>query len=105
MDYQELCAQNAAALGNVDFDEAARPLIDRVRPFTMTSMERLFALYKSVEYIVKAKVPGDFVECGVWRGGSMMLAALSLLSLGDMSRTLYLFDTFAGHPKPDRSMM
>ncbi len=34
----------------------------------MTSKERMYALYKSVEYIVNAKISGDFVECGVWKG-------------------------------------
>ena len=34
----------------------------------MTSKERMYALYKSVEYIIKNNIPGDFVECGVWRG-------------------------------------
>src|SRR5262249_46950150 len=41
-----------------------------------------------------------FVECGVWRGGSMMLAAETLKSLGDVSRSLYLYDTYEGMSKP-----
>ncbi|MGH9184340.1 MAG: TylF/MycF/NovP-related O-methyltransferase, partial [Acidimicrobiales bacterium] len=38
--------------------------------------------------------------CGVWRGGSMMAAALTLLRLGDTSRDLYLYDTYTGMTEP-----
>jgi O-methyltransferase len=100
-DYQLLMAQQELMAKLADLDAAAKPHIEAVRPFTMTSIERLFDLYKSVEYLVKAGVPGDLLECGVWRGGSMMLVARTLLSLGDTSRTLFLLDTYEGHPKPD----
>ena len=83
-----------------DLDEAARDLYTRVRPYTMTSVERVVALRDSVRYLVSAKVPGDICECGVWRGGSMMAVALTLLELGDTSRDLYLFDTFSRPPQP-----
>lgn len=83
-----------------DFDQHARLLFQRVRPYTMTSMERVVALRDSVRYIASSKVPGDICECGVWRGGSMMAVALTLVEMGDTSRDLYLFDTFAGPPEP-----
>jgi O-methyltransferase len=68
---------------------------------TMTSIERMYALYEAVRHVVvRAGVPGDFVECGVWRGGSSMLTALTLNRLGDSERRLYLYDTFAGMPEP-----
>lgn len=68
----------------------------------MTSEERIYALYKAVEYLSAAPIPGDIVECGVWRGGSMMCAALTLLESGDTRRRLYLYDTFAGMVPPGR---
>ena len=100
-DYQLLMAQQSIMAGFDDLDAGFRPIMEFVKPFTMTSLERMYDLYKSVEYIVKAQVPGDILECGVWRGGSMMLVAKALVAFGDTSRTLYLFDTFEGHPKPD----
>ena len=60
-----------------DFDPLTIAMIERVRPFTMTSPERLFALRTSVEYIVRHHIPGAIVECGVWRGGGMMAVALT----------------------------
>jgi hypothetical protein len=101
LDYQLLMTQQSLIAAFSDLDPAFLPLLDFVKPYTMTSLERLYDLYKSVEFLVKAKVPGDMLECGVWRGGSMMLVAKTLLALGETSRALYLLDTYEGHPKPD----
>jgi len=68
-------------------------------PFTMTSIERMYALWQAVEYIGHARVPGDVVECGVWRGGSSMLAALALLHTGQ-KRPMWLYDTYEGMTAP-----
>ena len=80
-------------------------LLNRVSEFTMTSRERCFALYQAVNYVHSRQIKGDIVECGVWRGGSMMLAALTLLELGDTSRNLYLYDTFEGMSEPSEKDM
>jgi hypothetical protein len=75
------------------FTEIAR----KVRPHTLTfgsGAEGPWALYQSIEHIVRNKIPGDIVECGVWSGGSMLLAALALMHFGDTSRRIYLYDTF-----------
>ena len=71
-----------------------------IKPFTMVDSPRLFSLYKSVLYIVRSGIAGDLVECGVYRGGCCMLMALTLRVLGDTSRSIYLYDTFAGMPEP-----
>ena len=83
-----------------DFSNEDIEIIKSVIPFTMTSVERIFSLIRSVEYIVKNKIGGSIVECGVWKGGSMITVAKSLMMYGDTSRHLYLFDTFEGMPKP-----
>jgi O-methyltransferase len=70
------------------------------RPYTLTSVERMYALHQAVEYVHRAGLPGDIVECGVWRGGSSMLAASTLLRLGDTERNLWLYDTFEGMTEP-----
>ena len=87
--------------GMGDTEPEFRALVEHVKTFTMTSVERMYALYKSIKYIDSANIAGDIVECGVWRGGSMMLVAHTLLALGQSDRDLYLFDTFEGLPKPD----
>lgn len=101
VDYQIVMDFHEKKAAFRDADQAFYACYELVAPFTMTSIERLYAMYKSVEYLVKAEIPGDIVECGVWRGGSMMLAALVLRNLGDTQRHLWLYDTFEGLPKPD----
>jgi O-methyltransferase len=82
------------------YDEEARAVIRAVRPWTMTSPEKLFALVVAVRYIVDRAIPGDIVECGVWRGGSMQAIARLLAARGVTDRELHLFDTFEGMPPP-----
>lgn len=89
--------------GLQDLSPAEHEIIRRVRSFTMTSLERLASLLQAVAYVHAAKIPGDFVECGVWRGGSTMAAALMFIHLGDTSRHLHLFDTFQGMSEPTDS--
>jgi hypothetical protein len=79
-------------------------LFEKIRPHTITGIygaEPAWSLYKSIEHIVTHNIAGDIVECGVWNGGSILLAAEALLHFGDTSRQLYLYDTFAGMPRPD----
>ena len=78
--------------------------INKFAPYTMTinrGIEPSYSLYKAVQYMVKNKIPGDFVECGVWRGGSVILMALALAHFGDTNRKIFLYDTFTGMTKPD----
>jgi O-methyltransferase len=82
------------------YDDEARSIIRAVRPWTMTSREKLFALIVAVRYVVDHGIEGDVVECGVWRGGSMQAIARVLAARGDTSRELHLFDTFEGMPPP-----
>ena len=91
----------------LDFDDAMVELCQRVSPYTMTSPERLWALREAVRYVVRCDIRGDIVECGVWKGGSMMAAALTLHDLGVTNRRIHLFDTFEGMSAPssrDRSV-
>jgi len=83
-----------------DFDADLIALCEAVAPYTLTSPERIAALRDAVRHVVRAGVPGAFVECGVWRGGSMVVVARTLLELGAVDRDLYLFDTFTHMPYP-----
>jgi len=76
------------------------PIYERCRHHTLSSFESLFAIYKSVEHITRHQIEGDLVECGVWAGGGVMAAALSLQHFGDVSRKIWLYDTFEGMAAP-----
>ncbi len=83
-----------------DYDDDAKETIRAVRPYTMTAAEKLYALILATRYVSEHRIPGDIVECGVWRGGSMQAVARTLLAAGDASRNLFLFDTYEGMPPP-----
>lgn len=74
-------------------------LYELCRDATMTSIERMYALYKAVEHIVAEGIEGDLAECGVWRGGSAMMMALALRRFG-AERRIWLYDTFSGMTAP-----
>jgi O-methyltransferase len=88
---------------DADMEEDFRQICRQSRPYTITSMQRMYALYAAMKYVVRSRLPGDFVECGVWQGGSAMVAASTLRGLGDTGRKLYLFDTYTGtRPVPTK---
>jgi hypothetical protein len=75
-------------------------ILERCRPYTMSSLERMLALIDAVRYLVRREIPGALGECGVWRGGSVLAMILTLQSLGVEDRDLHLYDTFAGMTAP-----
>jgi len=75
-------------------------IVEKCKPFTMTSDARLWATISASKYVAVNGVEGAFVECGVWRSGSSMAMALSLLSLNVRDRNFFLYDTFMGMTEP-----
>jgi O-methyltransferase len=68
---------------------------------TMIGMQRLTSLQRCVETVLADDIPGDLVECGVWRGGACILMRAVLAAYGDETRCVWLADSFAGVPPPD----
>ena len=62
---------------------------------TLTSRSRMAATMRSLKYISKNEVSGAFVECGIWKGGQIIVGMEQLKLLDDL-REVYLYDTFAG---------
>ncbi len=83
-----------------DLSPEIQDTIERAQPFTMTTPERLAALCLAVEHSVANNVPGAFVECGVWKGGSSMAAAYTYGRLQRRDVAMFLFDTFEGMSQP-----
>jgi O-methyltransferase len=75
-------------------------IVEQALPFSMTGGPRLLALVDAVRYVIRRGVPGAFVECGVWRGGSVLAMILTLQDLGVADRNIYLYDTFEGMTMP-----
>ncbi len=75
-------------------------IIKQVNKTTMTSAARVNTLINAVKYISENKINGAIVECGVWKGGSIMAATLTLNLLDEQNRKIYLYDTFSGMSQP-----
>ena len=72
-----------------------------VKPYTMTSTERINELFNSLEHIRNNKIDGDFVECGVWKGGNI-LGIMEYLYYHNMTdRNVWLYDTYQGMTQPE----
>ena len=76
-------------------------LLDSVRPFSLLSTERLFSLYLRAKSICQRDLPGNFVECGSYKGGAAALLASVVKRHSQRPRKVYAFDTFQGMPEPD----
>ena len=68
---------------------------------TMIGMQRLTSLQHCVETVLADDIPGDLIECGVWRGGACILMRAVLAAYGDETRCVWLADSFAGVPRSD----
>lgn len=91
-------------VGDDPDDRAYHAIVEKIRPYTMTLVEGLeatYALFQAVRYITQNRISGAIAECGVWRGGSIMLVAHALKHFKDTARELYLYDTFDGMTPPE----
>jgi O-methyltransferase len=68
---------------------------------TMLSMRRLDNLQRCVEDVLERQVPGDLIETGVWRGGSVIFMRAALAAYGVKDRTVWVADSFRGLPPPE----
>ena len=66
--------------------------------YSMIGHRRLENIENCLSSVVKGDVKGDFVECGVWRGGASIYAKAVLSVLGATDRKVWLADSFEGLP-------
>ncbi len=78
-----------------------REIIDYVKrhELSMVTDTRLFSTVMACRHIVERGIAGDFVECGVWRGGNAIIAA-AIFKLYKSDRKVFLYDTFMGMTTP-----
>lgn len=88
-------------LTGFDGEEEARTNIEKVRSQTMVAYASLVSLWQQIRFCEEHGVEGDYVECGVWKGGSVGLIALANLAYGKTPRRIHLFDAFDDICEPD----
>ena len=76
-----------------------RRILHVASPHTMTTLESQWALLNAVRYIDAEQIEGDIVECGVWRGGNLIIAGLALEE-AVISKKIWAYDTFEGMSSP-----
>src|ERR1700761_2021201 len=94
---------NPLSAGKTPFGKRSRELgLDwPAEAETMIGMQRLTSLQECVETVLADDIPGDLIECGVWRGGACILMRAVLAAYGDETRTVWLADSFQGVPRSD----
>ncbi len=87
----------------IQYDPARRsegrdwpPLAD-----TMIGLKRLENIQECVESVLRADVPGDLIETGVWRGGATIFMRAILAAHEVQDRKVWVADSFEGVPPPD----
>ena len=67
---------------------------------SMIGRARLDSLHECLDTIRQRNIPGDFIECGVWRGGSCIFMAGYARVHGRRNRRIFVADSFEGLPVP-----
>jgi len=71
---------------------------------TMIGRKRLDNLQQCIQDVLENRIPGDFIETGVWRGGATIFMRAILKAFGDTSRVVWVADSFEGLPEPDENI-
>jgi hypothetical protein len=95
---------NLAERLGYELEDEATECIRIVKNNTMLSKRRLVTLYQQAAYCEEHRVPGSFVECGVWKGGAMGMMALANLRKSETRRHLHLFDAFQEICEPEAAV-
>jgi hypothetical protein len=94
------CDFSLEGVSRHDFTAEEKLIYTRVCDIAIASPELIVALVRAVDYVVEAKIPGAFMECGVFRGGSSMAMMMALLNRDVRDRDFCMYDTFTGFPLP-----
>ena len=87
----------------IELTHNEKELIDLVKSYSMTPQIRIYNLIKALKHINQKKILGDYVECGVWKGGNIILFKKIIELTNDSSRKIFAYDTFEGMTEPDEN--
>jgi hypothetical protein len=83
-----------------EISETEKNIIEACGKYSMTSKLRMYVLSQTIKYVKNENIEGDFVECGIWKGGNIILFNKFNL-LYDLKKKIYGFDTFEGMSEPN----
>ncbi len=82
-----------------EIDENELEIIKKISNYSMSTPANHWAIIQSIKHISKYNIKGDFVECGVWKGGNLILFKI-ISDKFNLNNRIYAFDTFEGMPEP-----
>ena len=85
----------------VEMSEEEREIIKIAKKYSMTTEIRMWALINSIKKVDYEKIEGDIVECGIWKGGNIILIN-KLLKKIKLNKKIYCYDTFEGMISTDK---
>lgn len=83
----------------IEVNKYEKKLINKCLQYSMTNFERMWSLIQSFHHVRQESLVGDFVECGVWKGGNIILLK-KLIEKFNFKKNIYGFDTFEGMVDP-----
>jgi hypothetical protein len=95
--YQIVKKKNSIKI--IEANDCYLSLMNKVIKISVTSTERQWSLIQSLEYINNNKIEGNLVECGVFRGGNLILMNHICNKL-NLKKDIYAYDTFSGMTTP-----
>jgi len=99
--YKDISYRWEDDLKDLNLDDWKKEVAYSCSPYTVTHLPAVVDLINTVEQIIIDDIPGDFVECGVFMGGSCMIIA-EVLKHYNTTRPIWLYDTFEGVPMPEK---
>ena len=85
----------------VEADIEVKKLVNLSSKFSMTGKKRMYLLSQAIMNVKNNNLEGDFVECGVWQGGNILLFDL-LNKHYNLKKLIFAYDTFDGMPTPQK---
>jgi O-methyltransferase len=86
-------------VNHYDLQKSKWKIDDLARPLTLLTAGQLNLIENAVLALEQRKVPGDYIEAGIWRGGVIVFLRALLGAYGIQGRRILAADSFAGIPK------
>ncbi len=96
----EIKAHNSALYPPNMYNQEFIEIYEKAKEHTLIDIESCYANYSIINYLEQNNIEGDIVECGVWKGGSSMVMAQTLIKRGNTKRKIYMYDTYEGMSEP-----
>ncbi len=82
-----------------EISDEEKKIVKKIQPYTMCKVANHWAIIQSLKHIKKNNIDGELVECGVYKGGNIILYKKIIEQIG-INKKIFAYDTFEGMIKP-----